>query len=131
MEEMEEMEEMEAEKDEKMESSSTSYINGTARHRKQVGVPACGPTSWAARTAAVMDACCPAAAGGHRRAQDTTCPLPDTCPSAACAVAFVAYYDDCALELQGHVAELPLPQFAGFYASCQELASGAGQMLQP
>jgi hypothetical protein len=44
---------------------------------------------------------------------------------------FVTYYDDCALELQGHAAELPLPQFAGFYASCQELASGAGQMLQP
>ena len=65
------------------------------------------------------------------RAQDTTCPLPDTCPSAACAVVFVQYYDDCALELQGHAAELPLPQFADFYASCQELASGAGQMLQP
>ena len=46
-------------------------------------------------------------------AQDTTCPLPDTCPSTACAGAFVAYYDDCALELQGHAAELPLPQFAG------------------
>ena len=43
----------------------------------------------------------------------------------------MAYYDDCTLELQGHAAELPLPQFAGFYASCQELASGAGQMLQP
>ena len=43
----------------------------------------------------------------------------------------MAYYDDCALELQGHAAELPLPQFAGFYASCQELDSGAGVMLQP
>jgi hypothetical protein len=127
-EEMEEMEEMEAEK---TENRNSYYINSTARHRKQVGVPACGPASWAARTAAVMDACCPAAPGGHRRAQDTTCPLPDTCPSVACAGAFVAYYDDCALELQGHAAELPLPQFAGFYASCQELASGAGQMLQP
>eukprot|EP01046_Picozoa_sp_COSAG06_P012925 COSAG06_NODE_772_length_12432_cov_119.880159_8_plen_584_part_00 len=129
-EEQEEQEEMEAEK---TENRNSYYTNGTARHRKQAGVPACGPTSWAARTAAVMDACCPAAPGGHRRAQDrTTCPLPDTCPSAACAAAFVAYYDDCALELLGHAAELPLPQFASFYASCQELASGAGQMmLQP
>jgi hypothetical protein len=127
----EEQEEMEAEKDERTENRNSYYINGTVRHRKQVGVPACGPASWAARTAAVMDACCPATPGGHRRAQDTTCPLPATCPSAACAVVFVQYYDDCALELQGHAAELPLPQFADFYASCQELASGAGQMLQP
>jgi hypothetical protein len=121
------MEDMKAENDEK--SGNSSYINGTTRHRKQAGAPACGPASWAARTAVVMDACCPATPGGHRRAQDTTCPLPDTCPSAACAAVFVAYHDDCALELQGHSAELPLPQFAGFYASCQELASGAGQML--
>eukprot|EP01046_Picozoa_sp_COSAG06_P021615 COSAG06_NODE_1633_length_8855_cov_18.666971_3_plen_177_part_00 len=48
-----------------------------------------------------MDACCPTTPGGHRRAQDTTCPLPDSCPSAACAAAFVTYYDDCSLELQG------------------------------
>ena len=41
------------------------------------------------------------------------------------------YYEDCGAELQGHAAELPLPQFAGFYASCQELDSGAGMMLQP
>ena len=125
----EQMDDMKAENDEK---SDNSYdINGTARHRKQADAPACGPASWAARTAVVMDACCPTTPGGHRRAQDTTCPLPDSCPSAACAAAFVTYYDDCSLELQGHAAELPLPQFAGFYASCQELASGAGQMLQP
>ncbi len=97
-EEQEEM--MEEQEEQEAENRNSYYINGTARHRKQVGVPACGPTSWAARTAAMMDACCPAAAGGHRRAQDTTCPLPDTCPSVACVGAFVACYDDCALELQ-------------------------------
>ena len=111
------------------------YRNGTTRHRKQAGAAPCGPSSWAARTDAVMAACCPddASGGGHRRrrAQATTCPLPATCPSAACAAAFVPYYGDCGAELQGHAAELPLPQFAGLYASCQELASGAGEMLQP
>ena len=129
--EQQEIEEMARKQDERTGYESNYYINGTARHRKQAGAPVCGPASWAARTAIVMDACCPATPGGHRRAQDTTCPLPATCPSAACAVVFVQYYDDCALELQGHAAELPLPQFADFYASCQELASGAGQMLQP
>ena len=67
----EEQEEMEAEKDERTENRNSYYINGTVRHRKQVGVPACGPASWAARTAAVMDACCPATPGGHRRAHRT------------------------------------------------------------
>ena len=109
----------------------------TKRHRKQASAAPCGPSSWAARTAAVMGVCCPdasgASGGGHRRRaqQATTCPLPATCPSAACAAAFVPYYEDCGAELQGHAAELPLPQFAGFYASCQELDSGAGVMLQP
>ena len=111
------------------------FSNDTARHRKQAGSAPCGPSSWAARTAAVMGACCPAASGGgghrRRRAQATTCPLPATCPSAACSAAFVPYYEDCGAELQEHAAELPLPQFAGFYASCQELDSGAGLMLQP
>ena len=40
------------------------------------------------------------------------------------------YYDDCALELQGHAAELPLPQFAGFYVSCQDLGAPVSA-LQP
>ena len=86
------------------------------------GITYASPASWAARTAAVMDACCPAAPGGHRHAQDRTCPLPDTCPSAACAVAFVAYYNDCALELQGHVVELPLPQYRS-YSECSRRSS--------
>ena len=112
-----------------------TYMNGTKRHRKQAGAAPCGPSTWAARTEAVMGACCPAAAsgGGHRRRRaqaTTTCPLPATCPSASCSAAFVQYYEDCGAELQGHAAELPLPQFAGFYASCQELDSGAGLMLQ-
>eukprot|EP01046_Picozoa_sp_COSAG06_P052899 COSAG06_NODE_9007_length_2013_cov_2.133751_1_plen_179_part_10 len=67
----EEKEDMEAEKAEKTDKSYSHYINGTARHLKQAGAPACGPASWAARTAVVMDACCPATPGGHRRAQDT------------------------------------------------------------
>ena len=115
-----------------METSIYNYLssNSTRRHRKQTSTPMCEPASWAARTEDVMDACCPATHGGHRRAQDT-CPLPDICPSATCAAAFVPYYDDCALELQAHAAELPLPEFAKLYGSCQELASGASQMLQP
>ena len=117
------------------EDDQRSYRNGTTRHRKQAGAAPCGPSSWAARTDAVMAACCPddASGGGHRRrrAQATTCPLPATCPSAACAAAFVPYYEDCDAELQGHAAELPLLQFAGFYASCQLLGSRAGLMLQP
>ena len=48
-------------------------------------------------------------------------------PVRMCAAAFLPYYEGCAAELQGHAAELPLSQFA----SCQELDSGAGLMLQP
>jgi hypothetical protein len=128
--EQQEIEEMARKQDKRTGYESNYYINGTARHRKQAGAPVCGPASWAARTAIVMDACCPATPGGHRRAQDTTCPLPDTCPSAACAGVFVAYYEDCGAELQGHAAELPLPQFAGFYVSCQDLGAPVSA-LQP
>eukprot|EP01046_Picozoa_sp_COSAG06_P033669 COSAG06_NODE_3455_length_5319_cov_12.049425_2_plen_655_part_00 len=126
--------EPEPEQDEPVEQRLN--VNGTTRHRKQAAAAACGPSSWAARTDAVMGACCPTAAssgGGHRRRraqQATTCPLPATCPSAACATAFVPYYEDCAAELQGHAAELPLPQFAGFYASCQDLGAPVSA-LQP
>eukprot|EP01045_Picozoa_sp_COSAG04_P018253 COSAG04_NODE_1675_length_5968_cov_2.264270_5_plen_670_part_01 len=102
--------------------------NHTARHRKQENAGACDSKSWAGRTAAVMEACCP---GGHRRMQAGDCALPDTCPSAECADVFVAYYDDCQGELQAHAEDLPLQQFQGFYASCQDLSAGAGQMLQP
>ena len=83
-----------------------------------------------------MDACCPPTAaggggGGHRRAQTTTCPMPASCPSAACAAAFVSYYEDCGTALQGHADDLRLAEFGAFYASCQEMESGAGLLLQP
>jgi hypothetical protein len=78
-------------------SSSSSF-----RHRKQAA-GSCDGDSWAARTEAVMDACCPpgVAGGGkgHRRAQ-ATCAMPATCPSALCAAAFTSYYEDCGAELQ-------------------------------
>ena len=101
----------------------------SARHRKQSGGAACDAGSWATRTTLVMDACCPATSG-HRRAQDRTCPLPTTCPSASCAAAFVPYYEDCGAELQSHAAELPLAEFLSFYASCQEIQVGSQLMLQ-
>ena len=49
---------------EETEDDQRSYRNGTTRHRKQAGAAPCGPSSWAARTAAVMGACCPDASGG-------------------------------------------------------------------
>ena len=103
----------------------------SARHRKQSGGCACDAGAWPARTAAVVDACCPATAGsGHRRTQDVTCPLSASCPSASCAAAFVPYYEDCVAELQGHAADIPLAQFRSFYASCQEVQVGSQLMLQ-
>jgi hypothetical protein len=57
--------------------------------------------------------------------------MPATCPSAACAAVFVSYYEDCGAELQGHAEDLPLDEFRAFYASCQEMESGAGLLLQP
>eukprot|EP01046_Picozoa_sp_COSAG06_P002765 COSAG06_NODE_101_length_24097_cov_15.305150_4_plen_1590_part_00 len=115
-------------------STSGSSSSSRFRHRKQAG--SCDGGSWAVRTQAAMDACCPPGAGGgggggHRRAQTTTCPMPATCPSAACAAVFVSYYEDCGAELQGHADDLPLDEFGAFYASCQEMESGAGLLLQP
>lgn len=99
-----------------------------SRHRKQVAKAPCDARTLAVRTDAVMNACCPFSGGGHRRLQ-ADCALPDTCPSATCAASFVEYYDDCQSELR-EFTTLPLSDFADFYASCQELQAGAGQMLQ-
>ena len=112
---------------------AAANTTSSARHRKQGG-GSCDGASWASRTQAVTDACCPPAAGtgtGHRRAQGRSCSMPATCPSASCAAEFVPYYQDCGAELQGHADELPLDEFGAFYASCQEMQSGSGLLLQP
>ena len=110
------------------------FSTSSSRHRKQAASGSCDGASWASRTQAVTDACCSPAGGtgtGHRRAQGTSCSMPATCPSASCAAEFVPYYQDCGAELQGHADELPLDEFSAFYASCQEMQSGSGMLLQP
>ena len=66
---------------------AAANTTSSARHRKQGG-GSCDGASWASRTQAVTDACCPPTTGtgtGHRRAQGRSCSMPATCPSASCA----------------------------------------------
>jgi hypothetical protein len=96
----------------------------TSRHRKQGATVPCDARTLAGRTDAVMNACCPAPGGGHRRLQ-ADCMLPDACPSVTCAASFIEYYDDCLGELQAHTDVLPLSDFSKVYSSCQSLESAS------
>jgi hypothetical protein len=84
----------------------------------------CDARTLASRTDVVMNACCPAPGGGHRRLQ-ADCTLLDACPSVTCAASFIEYYDDCLGELQAHADVLPLSDFSNFYSSCQSLESAS------
>eukprot|EP01047_Picozoa_sp_COSAG01_P100252 COSAG01_NODE_30134_length_622_cov_0.734226_1_plen_202_part_10 len=79
-----------------------------SRSRKQASSPACG----AARSQSVMDACCPATTGGHRRLQ-TQCSLPNTCGTLHCADVFTSFYEDCT-QMVGSS-----PAYQHLYANCQ------------
>ena len=80
------------------------------------------PCDLAAQSAAVMDACCAATSGGHRRAQ-ADCPLPEICPSTRCADVFQPFYDSCSAELEA-TPELNTG-LAALSASCNELVGGS------
>eukprot|EP01045_Picozoa_sp_COSAG04_P051886 COSAG04_NODE_21821_length_367_cov_0.395522_1_plen_121_part_11 len=105
-----------------------------ARRRTQNGAGTCDAGSFVPRAGRVMDACCPgASSGGHRRMQ-ADCDLPDTCPSLGCADEALGFAADCR-ELLGEaeyvVDGIPMAAFGSFVSSCQDLSSGAGQMLEP
>eukprot|EP01045_Picozoa_sp_COSAG04_P005318 COSAG04_NODE_245_length_18929_cov_6.708391_4_plen_3740_part_00 len=105
--------------------------NRNQRRRRAQATDACeSGQEFQALADAAMAACCPAGSGGHRRFLQTSCELPDTCSSVACAAVFVPFMDDCG-EMLARSSNVPLDQFQAFQASCQGMQAGAGQLLQP
>ena len=90
----------------------------TASSGRLAHAQSCDAASMQYRALGVQQSCCPG--GGHRRTQaGGDCPLPATCPNAACAFIFTSFVDDC----QG--GDMEPTEWRPLYDSCRELESGA------